>query len=61
MSFIDVIVIGVCFFILGWATSSTIHGGGYCRDCWLALVNGKKYEDGCYSCAMKLNNERYGK
>jgi hypothetical protein len=58
----DVGVIVVLFgvFILGWMTSNFIYGCGYCGQCWLALVKGRKHEDGCENRAVRLNNERYG-
>jgi len=44
-------------FVLGATTLGFVHGYRYCTSCWLALLNGRKYEDGCTSCILNLCNQ----
>ena len=58
---LDAMILSVAAgFVLGYFTYAFLYGCGFCGACWIALANGKRYEDGCTSCAVKINNERYG-
>lgn len=46
-------------FVFGWITANFVYGRSkYCNECWVALVNGKRYEEGCENCAMRCYNDR---
>jgi len=44
--------------VFGWITANFVYGRGDCKDCWVALVNGRRYEEGCTNCAMRCYNDR---
>ena len=45
-------------FVFGWASSNFVYGRKVCHDCWLALVKGRRDENGCETCMNWLANER---
>ncbi len=53
----DLITGLVVGFFLGAYTLGVFHGYRYCANCWLALIIGKKYEDGCMGCVLRLCNQ----
>lgn len=45
--------------ILGWAGANFFYGRtGYCHECWIALIVGKRYEEGCAECVARCYNDR---
>lgn len=52
------ILLGLVFgFVLGVITLGTVHGYRYCGNCWVMLVTGRRYEEGCTNCCLKLCNQ----
>jgi len=54
----QMIVMAGCALALGYGTACFVHGGNICYDCWLALILGRRFENGCNSCGVKLHNDR---
>lgn len=52
MGISDGLLFLICGFVLGVATLGFIHGYRYCGTCWLALIIGKRYENGCKNCLL---------
>lgn len=44
---------------LGWVSANFFYGrSAYCYECWIALLNGRRYEDGCANCVARCYNDR---
>lgn len=53
-----ILVALACGVAFGYGTANVLYGRNICYECWLALVIGRRFENGCNTCGVKTLNDR---